>query len=195
MSRASGNCGLTSTLKGAPGPPQDPGVVFRKMWARINTDRSTWATSGHKLRLLEAGGRIHGDRSPCLLRTLGDALGGRWVTSTQQDADFLRTPGVDLGKYGMRPCRQKTPALSGPVVRPKKNVGAASTLTGVSSLLRTHCEGLGRFGATCMLTGAPASSGLMVRLEENVGHLNTDRNPVLLRTCTKASGNMGLRLC
>ena len=56
----------------------------------------------------------------------------------------------------MRPWGQKTPALSGPVVRPKKNVGAASTVTGVSSLLRTHCEVLGRFGATSMLTGAPS---------------------------------------
>ena len=78
------------------------------------------------------------------------------MTSTQQDADFFRTPGVDLGKYGIRPCGQKTPALSGPVVRPQKNVGGQSTLTGVSSLLRTHCEVLGRFGATSMLTGAPS---------------------------------------
>ena len=61
-----------------------------------------------------------------------------------------------MGKYGMHPCGQKTPGLSGPVVRPKKNVGAASTLTRVSSLLRTHCEGLRRFGATSMLTGAPS---------------------------------------
>ena len=57
------------------------------MWARIHADRSPWATSGHagrllkhvaprplwqeltgpsghKLSLLEAGGRIHSDRSP-----------------------------------------------------------------------------------------------------------------------------------
>ena len=65
--------------------------------------RSLWqeppGPSGHKLRLLEAGGRIQGDRSCALLRTLGDNLGVRVVTSTQQAADFLRTPGVDLGKY------------------------------------------------------------------------------------------------
>ena len=62
---------------------------------------------------------------------------------TQQDADVLRTPGVDFGKYGDGPCGQKTPALSGPVVRPKKDVDAESTLTGFSGLLRMHCEGLG----------------------------------------------------
>ena len=111
MSRASGNCGLTSTLKGAPGPPQDPGVVFRKMWARINTDRSTWATSGHKLRLLEAGGRIHGYRSPGLLRTLGDASGGLGATWTEQDADFLMTPSVDLGKNVDASMRTEDPSL------------------------------------------------------------------------------------
>ena len=38
----------------------------------------------------------------------------------------------------------------------KKNMGAASTVTGVSRLLRTHCEVLGRFEATSMLTGAPS---------------------------------------
>ena len=66
-------------------------------------------------------------------------------------------------------CGQKTPGFSGPVVRPKKNVGATSTLTGVSSLLKTHCEGLGRFGAISMLTGAPSLLRSYVRLEENVG--------------------------
>ena len=65
--------------------------------------RSLWqelpGPSGHKLRLLEAGGRIHGYRNPSLFRTLGDTSGGFGATWTQQDADFLRTPGVDLGKY------------------------------------------------------------------------------------------------
>ena len=55
--------------------------------------------SGHKLRLLEAGGGIHGYRSLGHLRTLGDASGGLGATGTQQDDDFLRTPGVDIGKY------------------------------------------------------------------------------------------------
>ena len=91
------------------------------------------------------------------------------MTSTQQDADFFRTPGVDLGKYGIRPCGQKTPALSGPVVRPEKNVGASCTLTGVSSLLRTHWKVLGRFGATSMLTGAPSLLRSYGEAEENVG--------------------------
>ena len=104
------------------------------MWANIHADRSPWATSGtagrlqedvvprplwqelpgpsgHKLRLLEPGGHIHGDRNPSFLRTQGDVLGGRGATSTQPDADFLRTPGVDFGKMGMRPCGQKTPSL------------------------------------------------------------------------------------
>ena len=130
------------------------------MWARIHPDRNTWAASGpaggfqeavvprplwqelpgrsgHKLRLLEGGGRIHGVRGPGLLRTHSDVMGGRGATPTQQDADVLRTPGVDFGKCGMLPCREKTPALSGPLVRPKKDVGAESTLTGVSGLLRT----------------------------------------------------------
>ena len=56
--------------------------------------------SGHKLRLLEAGGCIHGYRSPGLLRTLGDASEGLGATWTQEDADFFRPPGVDFGKYG-----------------------------------------------------------------------------------------------
>ena len=90
------------------------------MWARIHADRSPWATSGHagrllknvaqlplwqeltgpsghKLSLLEAGGRIHSDRSLGHLRTCSDASGGRGATSTQLDADVLRTPGVDPG--------------------------------------------------------------------------------------------------
>ena len=70
------------------------------MWYRIHADRSLWATSGHKLRLLEAGGRIHGDRSPGLLRTLGDASGGCCVTSTQQDADSLVPPVLTWGNMG-----------------------------------------------------------------------------------------------
>ena len=70
------------------------------MWACIHTDRSPWATSGHKLRLLEDGGHSHGDRSPGLLRTLGDTSGGRCVTSTQQDADSLVPPVLTWGKMG-----------------------------------------------------------------------------------------------
>ena len=104
------------------------------MWAHILADRSPWATSGpagrvqedvaprplwqklpgpsgYKLRLLEAGGRIQGDRSRALLRTLGDNLGVRVVTSTQQDADFLRTPGVVFGKYGDASMRTEDPSL------------------------------------------------------------------------------------
>ena len=88
------------------------------MWARIHPDRNTWAASGpagklqesvvpcpllqelpgrsgHKLRLLEGGGRIHGVRSPGLLRTRSDVMGGRGA-----NADLFRTPGVDVGKYG-----------------------------------------------------------------------------------------------
>ena len=70
------------------------------MWARIHTDRSIWATSGHKLRLLEAAGRINGGRSPGLLRTLGDASGGRCVTSTQQDAESLGPLVLTWGNMG-----------------------------------------------------------------------------------------------
>ena len=104
------------------------------MWARIHADRSPWAASehvgrllkdgaprplwqelpgpsGHKLSLLEAGGRIQGDRSRGLLRTLGDNLGVRVVTSTQQDADFLRTPGVVFGNYGDAFMRTEDPSL------------------------------------------------------------------------------------
>ena len=104
------------------------------MWARIHADRSPWGTSGpagrlqedvaprplwqklpdpsgYKLRLLEAGGRIQGDRSRALLRTLGDNLGVRVVTSTQQDADFLRTPGVVFGNYGDAFMRTEDPSL------------------------------------------------------------------------------------
>ena len=67
--------------------------------------------SGHKLRHLEAGGRIHGYRSPGLLRTLGDASEGLGATWTQEDADFFRTPGVDFGKYGDVSMRTKDPSL------------------------------------------------------------------------------------
>ena len=67
--------------------------------------------SGHKLRLLEVGGRIHGYRSPGLLRTLGDTSGGLGATSTQQDGDFLRTPGVDLGKCGDATMGTEDPSL------------------------------------------------------------------------------------
>ena len=104
------------------------------MWVRIHADRSPWATSGHagrllkdvvprslwqelmgpsghKLRLLEAGGRIHSDRSLGHLRTCGDASGGRGATSTQPDTDVLRTPGVDVGKYGDVSVRTEDPSL------------------------------------------------------------------------------------
>ena len=67
--------------------------------------------SVHKLRLLEAGGCIHGYRSSGLLRTLGDTSGGLGATSTQQDGDFLRTPGVDLGKYGDASMGTEDPSL------------------------------------------------------------------------------------
>ena len=90
------------------------------MWDPIHADRSPWAASehvgrllkdgalcplwqeltgpsGHKLSLLEAGGRIHSDRSLGHLRTCSDASGGRGATSTQLDADVLRTPGIDPG--------------------------------------------------------------------------------------------------
>ena len=77
--------------------------------------RSLWqelpGPSGHKLRLLEAGGRINGYRSPSLLRTLHDASGRLGATWTQQDADFLMTPGVDLGKYGDASMRTDDPSL------------------------------------------------------------------------------------
>ena len=67
--------------------------------------------SGHKRRLLEAGGRIQGYRSPGLLRTLGYALGGLGATWIQQDADFLMTFGVDLGKYVDASMRTEDPSL------------------------------------------------------------------------------------
>ena len=77
--------------------------------------RSLWqelpGPSGHKLRLLEAGGRIHGYRSPGLLRNLSDASGRLEATWTQQDADFLRTPSVDLGKYGDASMGTEDPSL------------------------------------------------------------------------------------
>ena len=104
------------------------------MWARIHADRSPWATSGHagrllkhvaprplwqeltgpsghKLSLLEAGGCIHSDRSPSQLRTCGDASGGHGAMSTQPDADVLRTPGVDFGKYWDVSMRTEDPSL------------------------------------------------------------------------------------
>ena len=104
------------------------------MWAPIHADKSPWAasehvgrllkdgaprplwqeltgSSGHKLSLLEAGGRIHSDRSPGHLRTCGDASGGRVVMSTQPDADVLRTPGVDFRKYGDESMQTEDPSL------------------------------------------------------------------------------------
>ena len=104
------------------------------MWVRIHADRSPWATSGHagrllkdvvlrslwqelmgpsghKLRLLEAGGHIHSDRSPGQFRTCGVALRGHGAMSTQQDADFLRTPGLVFGKYGYASMQTEDPSL------------------------------------------------------------------------------------
>ena len=104
------------------------------MWAPIHADRSPWAasehvgrllkdgsllplwqeligSSGHKLSLLEAGGHIHSARSLCHLRTCGDTSGGCGATSTQPDADVLRTPGVDFGKYGYASMRTEDPSL------------------------------------------------------------------------------------
>ena len=104
------------------------------MWACIHADRSPWATSGHagrllkhlaprplwqeltgpsghKLSLLEAGGCIHSDRSPGQLRTCSDASGGHGAMSTQPDADVLRTPGVDFGKYWDVSMRTEDPSL------------------------------------------------------------------------------------
>ena len=130
----SGRCGSTSTLTGAPGPLQDLRGGFRKLWARTHPDRSPWAASGHvgrllknvaqrplwqelkgpsghKLSLLEAEDRNHRDRSPGHLRTSGDASGGRGATSTQPDADVLRTPSVDFGKYGDASMRTEDPSL------------------------------------------------------------------------------------
>ena len=80
----------------------------RPLWQELT------GSSGHKLRLLEAGGRIHGYRSPGLLRTLGDALGGLGATWTQQDADFLMTPSVDFQKYGDASMRSRDPSLVRP---------------------------------------------------------------------------------
>ena len=68
-------------------------------------------SSGHKLRLLEAGGRIQSDRSHGLLSTLSDILVIRVVMSTQEDADFLRTPGLVFGKYGYASMRTEDPSL------------------------------------------------------------------------------------
>ena len=67
--------------------------------------------SGHKLSLLEAGGRIHSERSLGHLRTCGDTSGGCGATSTQLDADVLRTPSVDFGKYGDASMRTEDPSL------------------------------------------------------------------------------------
>ena len=48
---ASGRCGSTSTLTGAPGPLQDLPGGFRKLLARTHPDRSPWAASGPAGRL------------------------------------------------------------------------------------------------------------------------------------------------
>ena len=93
------------------------GVAPRPLWQELP------GPSGPELRLLDAGGRGHADRSPGLLRTRGDASGGCGTTSTQQDADLLRTPGVDFGKYGDVSMRTEDLNLVRAVVRPKKDVG------------------------------------------------------------------------
>ena len=80
-------------------------MALRPLWQELPDP------SGHKLRLLEARGRIHGYRSPGLLRTLGDASGGLEATWKQQDADFLRTPSVDFRKYGDASMRTEDPSL------------------------------------------------------------------------------------
>ena len=149
------------------------------MWARIHPDRNTWAASGpagrlqeavvlsplwqelpgrsgHKLRLLGGGGCIHGVRSPGPLRTRSDGMGGHGATPTQQDADVLRTPGVDFGKYGDASMQTETPGLSEPVVRRKKDVGAKSTLTGVSGLLRT-CPLASGYMGLCQCSQEPTA--------------------------------------
>ena len=104
------------------------------MWSPIHADRSPWAASehvgrllkdgaplplwqeligpsGHKLSLLEAGGRIHSDKSLGHLRTCGDTSGGCGAMSTQPDADVLRTPDVDFRKYGDASMRTEDPSL------------------------------------------------------------------------------------
>ena len=80
-------------------------MVPRPLWQELP------GRSGHKLRLLEGGGHIHGVRSPGLLRTRSDVMGGRGATPTQQDTDVLRTPGVDLGKYGDASMQTEDPSL------------------------------------------------------------------------------------
>ena len=80
-------------------------MALRPLWQELP------GPLGHKLGLLEPGGRIHGYRSPGLLRTLGDALGGLGATWTQQDADFLMTPSVDFRKYGDASMRTEDPSL------------------------------------------------------------------------------------
>ena len=108
---ASGNCGPAPTLTGAHGLPQDTvgrllkNVARRPLWQELK------GPSGHKLSLLEAEDRNHRDRSPGHLRTSGDASGGRGATSTQPDADVLRTPSVDFGKYGDASMRTEDPSL------------------------------------------------------------------------------------
>ena len=97
--------------------------MLRPLWQELP------GHSGHNLSLLEGGGRIHGVRSPGLLRIHSEAMGGLGATPTQQDADVLRTPSVDFGKYGDASMQTETPGLSEPVVRRKKDVGAKSTLT------------------------------------------------------------------
>ena len=67
-------------------------MVPRPLWQELPDP------SGHKLRLLEAGPAfmVTGALASSNPRLRFEGLGATW---TQQDADFLRTPGVDLGKY------------------------------------------------------------------------------------------------
>ena len=91
-----------------------------------------------------------------------------------------------MGKYGMHPCGQKTPGLSGPVVRPKKNVGAASTLTGVSSLLRTLGDASGGLGATWTQQDADFLRTPSVDLGKYGDASMGTEDPSLVRACGEA---------
>ena len=116
------------------------------MWARIHADRSPWATSGHagrllkhvaprplwqeltgpsghKLSLLEAGGRIHSDRSLGHLRTCSDASGGRGDVSMLMSCSLLRTRGESSGGNWAAFMLTGAPVSSGCAVRLLENVG------------------------------------------------------------------------
>ena len=107
----SGNCGPASMLTGTPEQPQDLRGGFRKMWCHVHSSSSSRAPQDISSGFWKLGAAFMVTGAPASSESSVMLWEDLRPHGHNRNADFLRTPSVDLGKYGDASMGTEDPSL------------------------------------------------------------------------------------